>query len=72
MKIVKGKAKFEPVTLTLESQEELNIFTEVFYRVGGQGMVDVFGQAGYVYGLLSGAGGVSTDDDQTCGSIDVV
>lgn len=72
MKIVKGKAKFEPVTLTLESQEELNIFTEVFYRVGGQGMVDVFGRTGYVYGLLSDAGGVSTDDDQTCGSINVV
>ena len=72
MKIVKGDPTFKPVTLTLESQEELDVFTEVFYRVGGQKMVDVFGHTGYVYGLLQEAGGLATDDNETCGSINVV
>lgn len=72
MKIKKVKKEFTPVTLTFETQAELDIFTEVFYRVGGQGMKRVFGRAGYVHELLSDVGGISTQDSETCGAIDVV
>lgn len=72
MKIIKGKAAFEPVTITLESQEELDIFTEVFYRVGGQKMTEVFDSAGHVYALFEQAGGVTKEYSETYGSINVV
>ena len=71
MKIVKGKAAFEPVVLTLETQEEVDIFTEVFYHVGGQKVQDVFGEVGYVYRLLEKAGGTTTDTFNTYGSIHI-
>lgn len=35
MKIEKKEAAFEPVTITLQSQDELDLFYQVFRQLGG-------------------------------------
>lgn len=66
MKVEKKQKQFEPVTLTLETQEELDFFTSVFYNVGGKAAVDLFGDTCYIAQQLKSLGGyeeryVSTD-----------
>lgn len=62
------KKSFNPITITIESQEELDIFTEVFYRVGGDLMNKVFGSQRFVLDQLLNAGGRHDKADAT-GSI---
>lgn len=59
MKVENAKSEFQPVTITLQSQEELDIFTEVFYVVGGYRFRDVFGNTSTVVEMLRSKGGVS-------------
>lgn len=68
MKIENAKGEFQPVTITLESQEELDIFTEVFYRVGGHRFRDAFYNTSTVVQMLRSKGGVS-DEMNVTGSI---
>lgn len=63
MKINKAAA-FEPVTITIESQEELDFFTEVFARVGGQKPVDLFGSTSVITRTLRELGGVRTNTSE--------
>ena len=61
MKIKKAKeSTFEPVTITIESQEELDFFTEVFVRVGGQRAVDLFESTSTIPRKLQEMGGKRT------------
>lgn len=65
MKVEKAK-QFIPVTITLETQEELDVFTEVFHRVGGDKVVKVFGNTNHVVSALRAAGGVCTEHSREC------
>jgi len=72
MKIEKAKKEFTPVTLTFETQAELDFFAEVFYRVGGSKVKEVFGEEETVYNLLADMGGYVNDEcPKTTGSIHV-
>ena len=59
MKFEKKQKQFEPVTVTLETEEELDFFTSVFFNVGGQAAVDIFGSTGYIVHQLQSLGGCS-------------
>lgn len=50
MKIVKTEPKFEPVSIVLETQDEVNWVYELFGQVGGGGKVREFVDSVY-YGL---------------------
>jgi hypothetical protein len=63
------KKSFDPITITLESQEELDIFTEVFDRVGGDLIRKVFGTTDFVVNQLKNAGGKNSDYANISGSI---
>jgi len=57
MKIEMKQKRFEPVTITLETQEELDFFTSVFYNVAGEAAIDTFGSTGYIMRQLESFGG---------------
>lgn len=62
MKIqVKGN-EFKPVTITLETQEELDIFAEIFHRIGGEKFLEVFGNTSAVMTGLMNHGALHPDD----------
>lgn len=63
MKVTQEKSGFQPVTITLETQEELDVFTEVFYRVGGNRVRDTFGSANTIFKELTSLGGKQTQYD---------
>lgn len=50
MKIVKTQEEFKPVSIVLESQDEVNWVYELFGSVGGQGKIRDFTDSVY-YGL---------------------
>lgn len=56
MKIESTK-KFTPVTITLESQDELDLFTTIFENVGGNVPVKVVGSTSTIPNHLRDAGG---------------
>lgn len=39
MKIERKEASFQPITITLESQEEVDVISSVFGKIGGRGKV---------------------------------
>lgn len=43
MKIQSKESEFKPVTITLQSQDELDLMLEVFHRAGGTAVRDIFG-----------------------------
>lgn len=57
MKVEMKQKRFEPVTITLETQEELDFFTSVFYNVAGEAAIDTFGSTGYIMRQLESFGG---------------
>lgn len=67
MKVEKVGQPFVPVVISLDSQEELDIFTEVFYRVGG----NRFSKYSSIYCNLKKLGGKVTDDGSVEGNIDL-
>lgn len=71
MKIEQQTKKFTPATITLETQEELDFFTEVFYRVGGNVIYRLFGSASDFVNQLKSVGGVIHDDDKSNGSVHI-
>lgn len=73
MKIEKKGKLFEPVTITLETQEELDIFAEIFFRIGGDKFLEVFGDTSAVLnGLLDrGANGTDNIPNKVTGSIHI-
>jgi hypothetical protein len=68
---IESADEFKPVIITLQSQEELDLFTEVFYRVGGHRFRDGFGgRTSTVVELLRSKGG-NCDQMNASGSIDI-
>jgi hypothetical protein len=61
MKIEKKEKEFQPVTITLETQAELDIFRTVFYHVGGDKVAEVFGETSYISRNLDLVGGEIID-----------
>lgn len=57
MKIEKKEAPFRPVTITLETQEELDFFTCMADRTGGEVAVRLYGSTWANAELLVRAGG---------------
>ena len=62
MKIEKKEATFEPVVITLQTQGELDLFLEVFYRVGGSVVRDILGSTSTMPDSLRKAGAVHRDE----------
>lgn len=61
---VEGKVnEFNPVTITLETQEELDIFTEIFHRIGGDKFRKVFGNTSTIVTRLTENGGIYDELD---------
>lgn len=56
MKIEKKEKSFEPVTITLETQDELDLFYEVFRRVGGSIPLRIFGNTSATCNALNEQG----------------
>jgi len=69
MKIEKKKAAFEPVTITLQSQDELDLLLEVFHRVGGTAVRVIFGSTSIMPHELRKAGAVHRDEWKIAGDI---
>jgi len=63
MKVESKVNEFNPVTITLETQEELDIFTEIFHRIGGDRFRKVFGNTSTIVSHLSKNGGVYEELD---------
>lgn len=63
MKIESGKQEFTPVTLTIETQEELDYFTTVFENVGGKATVKIFQCTSTIPNKFRGLGGVGDNFD---------
>lgn len=59
MKIVKDKPEFKPVSIILESQDELNWAYELFGSIHGSGRVRDFADGVY-FGLQD----IAQDDDE--------
>lgn len=55
---------FKPVTITLESQDELDVLYLVSRRIGGQATADVFGNTSSLCNALLGAGATQEDDSK--------
>ena len=62
MKIEKKEAAFEPVIITLQSQDELDLFYQVFLYLGGDLPAGLFGHAAYVARKLSSQGAQIRED----------
>lgn len=58
MKIQSKDREFKPVTITLETQEELDLMLEVFHRVGGSAVHVIFGGTSTLPHELRKAGAV--------------
>lgn len=71
MKIQGKDSVFKPVTITLETQEELDIFAEIFHRIGGVKFLKVFGNTSTVINGLLNQGALHPDDspNEVTGSI---
>jgi len=69
MKIEKKEATFEPVTIILQSQDELDLFLEVFHRVGGSVVRVIFGSTSTMPHELRKAGAVHRDEWKISGDV---
>ena len=69
MKIQAKDSEFNPVTITLETQEELDVMLEVFHRVGGSAVHVIFGGTSTLPHELRKAGAVYRDDWDISGDI---
>lgn len=58
MKVEKGESKFQPVAITLESQEELDLMTSIIAKIPGR---HVNRMAYSLYDFLLKAGGEQKD-----------
>tara|TARA_R100000656_G_scaffold102539_1_gene74587 strand:+ start:117 stop:359 length:243 start_codon:yes stop_codon:yes gene_type:complete len=62
MKVEAVKSSFKPVTITLESQDELDLLYMATSRIGGRAYRDVFGGTGTLCRALEDAG--ATEDNR--------
>jgi len=69
MKIEKKETDFEPVTITLQSQDELDLFYQVFRQLGGDVPATLFGDAACVAHKLREQGAKIRDDWNLVGDI---
>lgn len=58
MKVESAKSGFKPVTITLESQDELDLMCTLAYNLGGAATAEVFRTAGALHRALRDAGGL--------------
>jgi len=70
MKIEKVKENFKPATITLEDQEELDMFTKIFTRVGGERFRDAFDGRSTIADMLRSVGG-NSDQMHVAGAINI-
>lgn len=69
MKIEKKEAAFEPVTITLQSQDELDLFYQVFRQLSGDIPASLWGTASHAAAKLREQGAEVRDDWDLIGDI---
>ena len=69
MQIEKKEAAFEPVTITLQSQDELDLFYQVFLELGGDVPASLWGEASYAAQKLREQGAQIREDWNLVGDI---